>query len=111
PAADDEAGDGGADHHLALVPAQLRAPVGGLDDLAAQVVDRGAELDAVGLDRAADLLRRARRAHVDLSIVCLISWASSIAICGVRGVLLRNSPAAVNPAITASRISTPNTIR
>ena len=61
PAAEHEARDGGADDHLALVGAQLRAPVGRLGDLAAQLLDRDAELGAVGLDRAPDLLRGAAR--------------------------------------------------
>ena len=56
-------GDGRADDHLALVRAQLAAPVGRLRDLAAQLLDGDAELGAVGLDRAPDLLRRALRAH------------------------------------------------
>ena len=49
--------------HLLLVVAQVLAPVGGLGDLAAQPLDGEAELGAVGLDRAPDLLRCACVGH------------------------------------------------
>ena len=67
PAAEHEARDGGADHHLLLVVAQVLAPVGDLGDLAAQLLDREAELGAVGLDRAPDLLRCACAGHQRLA--------------------------------------------
>ena len=129
-AADDEPGDGRADDHLALVRAQLPAPVGGLRDLAAELLDGDAELGAVGLDRAPDLLRRALRAHrastfegpagstpvpgvagCGAVMVALISWASSIAICGVGGVPFLKKRAARKPASPPSRNRTPATIR
>src|SRR5881409_1385853 len=52
PAADHEAGDGGADEHLALVALDLLAPVRQLGDLAAQAVQRVREVPAVRLDRS-----------------------------------------------------------
>src|SRR4051812_16435837 len=58
-AADHEPGDRGTDEDLLLVRADLLAPVGELGDLVAQALDGLAELDAVGLDRRADLFRRA----------------------------------------------------
>ena len=63
PAAEHEARDGGADQDLLLVVAQVLAPVGDLGDLAAQALDGQAELGAVGLDRAPDLLRCAGGGH------------------------------------------------
>ena len=45
------------DRRRLLMLAQLPAPVGQLDDLAAQLLDGHAELLAVALDRLADLLR------------------------------------------------------
>ncbi len=65
-AADGEADDGGADRELALVLADLAAPVRELADAAAKCLDRLAELLALAHDVAADLLsgagagRRAR---------------------------------------------------
>ena len=68
PAAEHEPGDSGADQHLALMGAHLGAPVGELGHLDAQLLQRGAELLAVLLDRGADLrsglrvaIREARR--------------------------------------------------
>ena len=58
PAAEHEARDGGADQHLLAVLVELLAPVGDLGHLGAQALDGDAELGAVGLDRAPDLLRR-----------------------------------------------------
>src|SRR3954453_1436348 len=55
PAADDEARHRRADDHLLLVALDVLAPVGGLDDLGTQCVQRALELHAVGLDRVADL--------------------------------------------------------
>ena len=105
-AAQHEARDGRADQDLLAVLVDLLAPVGDLGHLGAQAVDGHAELGAVGLDRAADLLRRARPGHQRLPSdgagagawraptgptaspageavsVPLISWASSIASCG-----------------------------
>src|SRR3954452_25404649 len=62
-AAEHEARDRGADHHLALVLTQLGAPVGGLDDLAAQLLHRDRQVGAVGLDGTPDLVRGALAAH------------------------------------------------
>src|SRR4051794_33364161 len=60
-AADDEAGDRGADEHLLLVRGDLLAPVGDLGHLAAQAGQRVRQLHPVGLDRGADLLGGACR--------------------------------------------------
>ena len=105
-AAEHEAGHRGADQDLLAVLVDLLAPVGDLGDLGAQALDGQPELGAVGLDRAPDLLRRARwrpsalaprrrrLARADRAdgvpageavSVPLISCASSIAICGVGG--------------------------
>src|SRR3954453_10914105 len=133
----DEARHGRADDHLALVRAQLAAPVRGPDDLAAQLLHRDPELGAVGLDRAADLLRGAllRGAHRRASCgiagsgactapggpsgvagcgavsVALISCASSIAICGGGGEPFLKKPIAKKPAMPPSTNKTPATIR
>src|SRR3954469_17076257 len=105
PDADDEARDGRADDHLALVRAQLCLPVRRLDDLAAQLLDGDRQLGAVGLDRLPDLFRAslgqftfsttpvAGVAGCESVIVALISLPSSIAICGVGGEPLRKKRA------------------
>ena len=124
-AAEHEARHGGADQHLLLVVAQVPAPVGDLGDLAAQPLDGEAELGAVGLDRAPDLLRCPYLGHQlrdasaardagsegstrppapiglagrEDSMVCLISWASSMAIAGLGGVPPLTKRVARNPA-------------
>src|SRR5215210_4412588 len=98
-AADHEPGDGGADQHLLLVALDLAAPVAGDGQLAAQPAQRMGQVVAVGLDRGADLVRRARAgghqwrasgwATVDSGslelTVSLMSFASSIASWGVGG--------------------------
>src|SRR6185312_5987735 len=82
-AADHEAGDRGGDQRLSSVLAELAAPVRQRDDLGAQRLDRAAELDAVLLDRGADLLGRAGRHQEATSVAVTVSrifFASSIAI-------------------------------
>src|SRR5690349_16415123 len=129
-AAQHEARDGRADHDLALVRPQLRAPVRGLDHLAAEVLHGDRELGAVGFDRAPDLLRRALGAHRDSTLpgvvgattpsgvagwgfcsVALISWASSMAICGVGGVPFLKKRAAMKPAMPPKMNRIPARIR
>src|SRR3954447_2677165 len=98
PAADDEAGDCGADDHFALVATEVTAPVGGDGHLRPQAVHRPHELVAIGLDRLPDLLRRAcgRTGH---QVSCsLVLRASSIAISGIGGAPPLNSRDAMNPA-------------
>ena len=62
-AAEHEPGHGGADQDLLAALVDLLAPVGDLGHLGAQAVDGEPELGAVGLDRAADLLRRPGGGH------------------------------------------------
>ena len=62
-------------------------------DLAAQLLDGDAELGAVGLDRAPDLLRRARAAHRASTFAGLGAWSapggpSGVAGCGAVSVAL-----------------------
>src|ERR1700742_3296573 len=59
--ADQETDRGGADDQLLFVLLGLAAPVGHFGDLAAQRFDVRAKCPALGLDVAADLLRRAAR--------------------------------------------------
>ena len=82
-----------------LCSSTWRAPVGHFGDLAAQRFDVGPELLALGLDVAADLLRRAaglaggrgpRRFRIDAHLllpfsISLVSLASSIAWVGIGG--------------------------
>src|SRR3954447_1092565 len=98
-AAEHEARDRRADQHVLLVGPQLAPPVRDDGDLGAQLLDRHPELGAVGLDRAADLLRGARGAHQrrtsgtavpgcwgwEPDTVSRISCASSMARTGVGG--------------------------
>src|SRR3954465_6166796 len=110
PAADDEAGHGRADDDLLLVLHELAAPVGQDRDLVAQALDRCAELLAVGLDRGADLLGRARRHQRRFQRkVRLILPASSIAISGTGGVLSFKKRAARKPATPPRTNSRPAT--
>src|SRR6478609_6568382 len=126
PAADDEARHGGADDHFTLMRAQLRAPIGRLDDLAAQLLDRHRELRAVGLDRLPDLFRGALAHFVSAFAgtvgpvgvagcgsvrVARISWASSIAICGIGGEPFLKKRAAMKPAMPPNRNRKPDKIR
>src|SRR5205814_8449314 len=104
PAADHEAGDRRADQHLALVTLELPAPVERLGQLAAQRAQRALELEPVGLDRRADLLRGTLRHRYAFCTVSRMRWASSIAMSGFGGVAERKKRAATKPAM-APRIS------
>src|SRR5437588_13051355 len=63
PAAEHEPGDASADQHLGLVASDLATPVGQHDDLTPKLLERGAELLAIGLDREADLLGAPNGGH------------------------------------------------
>src|SRR5829696_4423930 len=127
-AAEDEPRHGRSDQHLPAVLVDLLAPVGDLGHLGAQALDGEAELGAVRLDGAPDLLRRARRRHqcatspgawraptAPLGVaagspvsVPLISCASSIASFGVGGEPFLMKRIASSPASSpTTRISTP----
>src|SRR3954453_18604269 len=82
PAAQHEPGDRRADHHVALVAHDVLAPVRGLGELGAQVLERAAELLAVGLDGGADLVWGALR-HQSPWTVSRMRWASSMARSGL----------------------------
>src|SRR5581483_1868194 len=96
---------------LALVAAQVAAPVGDVGDLSAQAVQRDGQLHPIGLDRAADLRGRALGHQPPLPAgpgpsplltVCLIFFASSIAISGTGGAPFFTAFAASSPASAPS---------
>src|ERR1700760_3829871 len=85
PPGEHEPGDARPDQHLRLVLAHLRAPVGELDHLHAQLLHGGAALLAVALHRVADLLGGPRGHQPSLPdfTVAVIFLASSMASWGV----------------------------
>src|SRR5919204_4467939 len=107
-AADQEAGDRGADDHGALVLSELTPPVRELADLSLEVVQRVLELRAGGLERVADLLRRAARHQPRASSsTARVFFASSIASSGLGGVAFLKKRTASRPAIAPSTDRTP----
>src|SRR5205085_10398642 len=113
PAPDHEAGHTGDDHRLLLVEPKLGAPIGQANDLAAQPLQRVAQLRSVLLDRGADLVGAACRHQLPPSVlvvtVCRIFFASSIAIVGV-GAPMRSLRHANRNAASAMNKRAPNTI-
>ena len=114
-----------ADRDLGAVALDVRAPVGQARDLAAQALHRHRQLHAVGLDRAADLRRRALRhqlwpprpadrwqpralagadrgRRLGADTLSRILRASSIAMFGTGGEPFLTALAAISPAIAPS---------
>src|SRR4051812_22203379 len=94
PAAEHEAGGGGADHRGLPVLAELLLPVGQLAHLRLEITERVLELAARLAHVLTDLLRVARHQGFASSRTALVAFASSIAISGAGGVpfLIRRLP-------------------
>src|SRR5205085_5831742 len=89
---------------------QLAADVRCLAELAAQLLDSSGQLLALGVELAADLLRRARRRHQRFN-ASVVSLASRIACSGTGGVPFLILPSASIPSRPATASSPTVTIR